>query len=414
MAAVAGLRGTGDWGTDERPKNFRELILFRNPNGTAPIFALMAKARKKTTDDPEFAWWDEPNDIVRLQVNGALGSGDTTIVIDSADPDTSVPNRNWGVAKHLKPGDLLLVEPTADAVAFNHEVLRVVTVVSDTEFTVDRGAAGSTPAAISNDQFLLLIGSSYPEGSGAPRAVSRNPQKYSNYTQIFKDTYELTRTASKTRVRTGDPVKNDKKRKAFDHARAIEMSILFGRKSETIGDNGKPQRTFDGVRRFIPASNTTVFSAAWDLNGLMDAISPVFDWDTEAGDTRIAFVGNTGLNHMNKKIASASGQSALNINYVGESKVYGMNFSEFRVPQGRLLLKTHPLMNRHSLYRNSMLIMDFSNLMWRPLEDSDTHFEDNIQSKDEDLKRGQWLTEAGIEVDAGGLTFGYIGGLNAT
>lgn len=27
--AVAGLRGTGDWGTDERPKNFREMILWR-------------------------------------------------------------------------------------------------------------------------------------------------------------------------------------------------------------------------------------------------------------------------------------------------------------------------------------------------------------------------------------------------
>lgn len=27
--AVAGLRGTGDWATDERPKNFREMILWR-------------------------------------------------------------------------------------------------------------------------------------------------------------------------------------------------------------------------------------------------------------------------------------------------------------------------------------------------------------------------------------------------
>ena len=25
--AIAGMRGTGDWGVDERPKNFREFIL---------------------------------------------------------------------------------------------------------------------------------------------------------------------------------------------------------------------------------------------------------------------------------------------------------------------------------------------------------------------------------------------------
>lgn len=56
MAAVAGLRGTGDWGADERPKNFREMILWRNANGDTPILALMAKVGKESTDDPEFSW----------------------------------------------------------------------------------------------------------------------------------------------------------------------------------------------------------------------------------------------------------------------------------------------------------------------------------------------------------------------
>lgn len=56
---VAGLRGTGDFATDERPKNFREMILKRNPNGTAPLTALLAKMKKESVDDPEFAWWDK-------------------------------------------------------------------------------------------------------------------------------------------------------------------------------------------------------------------------------------------------------------------------------------------------------------------------------------------------------------------
>ena len=47
MAAVAGLRGTGDFGTDERPKDFREMILFLNPNGDTPIFGLTSKAKKR-------------------------------------------------------------------------------------------------------------------------------------------------------------------------------------------------------------------------------------------------------------------------------------------------------------------------------------------------------------------------------
>ena len=146
MSGVAGLRGSGDWGTDERPKNFREMILFRNPAGSAPIFALMARVQKESTDDPEFAWWDEPNDIVRLQVAGALSSTDTEVVVDSSDPSASSPGLVWGTATHLKPGDLLLAEPATDAATFNQEIMEVLGVASDTSFTVRRGAAGTTAA----------------------------------------------------------------------------------------------------------------------------------------------------------------------------------------------------------------------------------------------------------------------------
>ena len=45
--AILGLRGTGDWGTDERPKNFRESILWMEPNGNAPLTALLSKARSE-------------------------------------------------------------------------------------------------------------------------------------------------------------------------------------------------------------------------------------------------------------------------------------------------------------------------------------------------------------------------------
>lgn len=410
--AVAGLRGTGDWSAGERPKNFRELILFRNPNGMTPIFALSARIGKESTDDPEFAWWTEPQDIVRLQVNGALSNVATTFVVDSADPTLGSPTNFWGEATHLKEGDLLMVEPLADAAVFAPEMVRVVSVASATTFTVVRGAGGTTAAAIADNIFLLLIGSSYAEGTRAPLSATRNPMKYSNYTQIFKDTYELTGTATETRLLTGDPLKNDKKRKAFDHARAIEMALLFGQKSEVVGANGKPQRTFDGIRKFISATTTTVFTAPYNLNDLMAAIGKVFDWDTEAGDTRIAFVGNGVLNAINNRMINTSGQTAVNINYDSTTKVFGVNFTEVRTPMGTLLMKSHPLMNRHSVYRNSMLILDFSSLKWRPMRNRDTKFKDNVQLPDEDTHKGFWQTEAGLEVWHGGLTNGWIGGMD--
>jgi hypothetical protein len=408
MAAVAGLRGTGDWGTDERPKNFREMIMWRNPNGTAPIFALMSRVQKESTNDPEFSWWDEPNDLIRLTVNGALAAGDTTIVVDSSDPSATAPGNSWGVATHLTAGDLLLVEPAADHATYDHEIIEVVSVASETTFTVRRGRAGTTAAAIANNLNLLKIGTSFAEGTAAASAVSRNPIKYTNLAQIFKTSYEVTNTATKTRARTGDPVANDKKRRAFDHSRDIEQAILWGQKNETTGANGKPLRTMDGIRSFIPSATTTVFSGSVTVSSFLDAVYPVFNYDTPAGDERIGFCGNNGLNILNKMIQT---DSSTQIQWGGVIKQFGMNFREFLMPQGRLLMRTHPLLNLNSLYRDSMFIIDFASVRWRPVAGRDTTFQDNIQNKDEDLRRGQWITEAGLEVQRGGLTQGYLGAI---
>lgn len=410
MSAIAGLRGTADWGADERPKNFREMIMWRNPNGTTPIHGLMARVQTESVDDPEFSWWDEPNDIWRGQVNGAVGNTaiDKTIVIDSSDPSAAAPDSNWGLAKHLKPGDVLMVElGSSETNLFPNEHLLVEQVVNDTTIICTRGFAGSTIANIANDAFLLKVGSAYAEGTAEASSTSRNPIKYYNYTQIFKTSYEVTRTASKTRARTGDLIKNEKKRKSFDHSTSIELAIMFGRRSETTGSNGKPLRTTGGIRSFIPSTHQKIYSSAVSFNTFLDDIHKVFDYDTPAGDQRICMCGNGALNELNK-MAAATGD----ITFGERVKMLGMNLREIILPQGTLYLRTHPLMNRNALYKNSMFILDFSSFKWRTM--LDTKSEDNIQAKGEDVIRGQWITEAGLEVRYGGLTNFYVGNFSAT
>lgn len=48
-----GMRGTGDWVVDQRPKNWREQILYLYPNGMAPLTALLSKMKSEKVDDPE-------------------------------------------------------------------------------------------------------------------------------------------------------------------------------------------------------------------------------------------------------------------------------------------------------------------------------------------------------------------------
>jgi hypothetical protein len=403
MTAVAGLRGSGDFATDERPKDFREMILWRNPNGTAPIFALSSKGPKDKPADPEFNWWDEPNQSIRLQVNGVMNTTTTTtFVVDSADPSTSAPGNLYGHADHLVAGDILMVEKTETS-TFDNEIIIVSSVTDSTTFVAKRGQCGTSAAAIPDDSFITKIGNAFAEGTGSADSATRNPMKYTNYCQIFKTTYEVTETAAGiTNLRTGNALKNEKMRKAFDHSRDIEWSYIFGVKHEGTGANGKPIRFMGGLRSFIAAANQTVFTTSPTVNTFLDAVYPVFDYDTPAGDERILMCGNGFLNELNK-LAAAAGT----INYSEVVKMYGMNLRRYVLPQGTLYVKTHPLMNKHGRWSHSALVLDMSAIRHRPYRD--TKSKDNIQANDEDTKKGQWLSEIGLEVRYGGLTCAYIG-----
>ena len=145
----------------------------------------------------------------------------------------------------------------------------------------------------------------------------------------------------------------------FKHSSDIEWSILLGRPAETTGDNGKPKRFMGGIRNFIPPANQTVFTAPVTPSSFLDAIAPVFDFDTGAGDTRIVFAGNQALIELSKVFVN---EVIFNVNNV--VRVYGMDFQEFIMPNGRVLLKSHPLLSRHGLYKKSAFIIDFDGLSY--------------------------------------------------
>lgn len=404
--AIAGLRGTGNWATDERPKNFRETILWRDPNGSAPLTALMSKMKKETTDDPEYAWYEEELTIVRLTATTVTATTTTTIGLSAGD------------ALNLKLGDILLVENQTETAAYADELVRVaVTPTTTNSISVTRALVG-TPLAIANGASITLVGSAYGEGDLSPDASSRNPTKEYNYTQIFKDAYELTNTAEKTKTRTGDPVKNDKKRKMFDHATRQEFAYLFGKRYEsaTGGAKGKPLRMTGGVLEKLAGATATyshtskVWTTAATVDTFLDALYPVFDYGTPSGSTagneRLCFCGNGALNVINK-LAKGAGQ----INYEETVKVYGMELKKYILPQGTLYLRSHPLMNVHGRFKNSMFVLDPSGIVYRPLQGRDTSMQDNIQANDADSRKGQWLTESGVELHHA-ATMTYQGNLS--
>ena len=389
--AFAGLRGTGSWGTDERPKNFREGILFRKPNGTAIVTALTSKSKKQSVNDPEFAWWEEQLANWRTQINDASGYTATsnTITIDSG-------------GLELVAGDIVLIEQVETA-TYDEEFAEVSSVTSDTVIVLKRGVAGTTATGLADDIWLTRIGDFHEEGSTLPAVSQRNPTKVSNYAQIFRTVFGATKTADATQARTGDAYKTDKKRKMFDHFNKIEWAFLFGVANENTSGSF-PKRTTKGVRSFI-TTNVKIYTTSPTEDDFLDQISPIFDWtkESEADGERIVLCGNGFANNLNKL---ARNSSSTRINFNGTIKVYGMELQKWVLPQGTIGLKTHPIMNNHARFTNSAFFLDFSNIIYRPLRD--TKFEDNVQSPGEDSIKGHWITECGLELHHE-KTMAYLG-----
>lgn len=376
MPAFLGLRGTGTFTADERPKNWREMILLLFPNGEAPLTAVLSKLRSQPTDDPEYNWWEKRLPLQRFQVTGAQTNVDTAIEVLSG-------------AKDAVLGTVLRVERTGE------HMLVTVDPTTDTALTVQRGFGTVVAAAINDLDFVTVIGNAHPEGSTIPTAKAYSPSKLSNLTQIFRMPLSMTRTARKTRLRwdnTG-PYRESKREALSLHSIEMEKSFIFGQKLEVTGPNGQPERTTGGILSFL-TSNIAPGNALFNVNGTLseDELDVLMEEVFRYGSTeKLCLAGSTFVRAITT-LAKTNGT----INLVPEDKTYGLKINEYISAFGTLMIKMHPLFNQHPDWRKNALILDVDNLVYRYIDD--TMFVRNRQNPGDDLSKDEFLTECGLEV----------------
>ena len=377
MATILGLRDSANFPSDERPKNWREMILRLYPRSEqkAPLNALIAGMKKEKTDDSEFNWFEKSSPARYTQVDYSTGYGttDTTLVVD----DSSM----------FRADDLIRDEAT-------DEVMRVTAdPVSATEIVVARGW-GSTAANIANNEDLFVIGTAIAEGAGVRSSLYRDPSKQYNFTQIFRYPLNLTNTAKATKLRTG-PAYSEMKREALDmHTIDMERAVIWGvRKEDLTGD--EPKRSTGGIIFFLSTNVTAVSggnltAAAWDA-----FLKDLFRFG--AGE-KLCFCGNHFLMVINQ-MAEARGQVQLQV----ETDVYGIAVVKWVTPFGTIYLKNHPLFNEITPHSKMGLFIEPRKIKYRPLnnngENRDTKFLKDRQARGEDKTTDEFLTEMGLEVE---------------
>jgi hypothetical protein len=406
--AFLGMRGNGDWTTDQRPKNWREKVLFLYPNGDAPLTAILSMMKSEPTDDPEFNWWTkslatQAAAVTDVYTDAIMGTSYTT---GGAAGDTLyVKVATSALASQFRPGHQVLLRNSDNyADDTNAKVTEVLQNGSSSRIAVQLLESDPTTTGIADCDRILIIGNINPEGGVMPQAIAYDPTKHYNYTQIFRTPLSITRTARKTKLRTGDQYKEAKREALELHSIEIEKASIWGIRTEGTGSNGKPERTTAGLVRSIidNSGNVSNFVTSTDFSGKtwleagedwLDAqLMEIFRY---GGTDRLAFCGTNTILAINKLVKEYG-----NYTLTSGTTEYGIKVKTWMTPFGDINLKVHPLFSYESTDRANMVIFDPKDLVYRYIDDTTFYKEGEQQNTGRGRIDGtdeEFLTEAGLE-----------------
>lgn len=408
--AFLGMVGTGEFDADERPKNWREKILQLYPNGDAPLTAIMSKLKSESTDDPEFKWFEkelatQAGDITNIYTDVGMG---TPYVTGATVGTTYYLKADVAFVSQCRGGHQILMRDADDVNKdINGKVLSTVEAGVDSQVVFKLLELENSVADMAVVDRVLIIGSINPEGGDMPDAISYSPDSLYNYTQIFRTPLSITRTAKKTRLRTGDKYVEMKREALELHSVEMERSLIWSTRTEFTGANGKPERTSGGIMYFIRnyGGNVDDYRTSTDVTASATWLEEGEDWLNEqlrktfryGSRERLAFTGDKTILAIQKLIKASPG-----IAYALTSTTtdYGLAVTTWITPFGKVHMMTHPLFSYEPTNQKSMLLLDVSKMVYRHIDDT-AFFKDGAQQNTGHLRRDstdeEWLTECGYE-----------------
>lgn len=264
------------------------------------------------------------------------------------------------------------------------EQVRVDSITGNT-LTVTRGIGSTATAMLEGDE-LYLIGTAQPEGDTSKEARTKQPSLVENNTQIFREPWEITGTAENVGYMV-TPKEWDRLQRnaAIEHAKNIELSLLFGRKSATT-PGSQEDRTTGGVLSFITSNQTDAGGTLSEpeFNAFMLQVMR-YNSRKEA----LGICSGVGISALNKFPASKQIVKS-------DESTYGMSVTQYTSPFGSIKVVYHKLMEG-TKYGGYIIVVDMEEVKYRPLSNRDTKIRPNIQLPDADTRKDEFLTECGLE-----------------
>ena len=206
--------------------------------------------QKRVVYNPEFTEYEDQYSGVWAQINNGAGysSGATSLVVDN--PSAAIFSK-YDLIKNTRTGEIMRVT----AVDYSTQTL-----------TVTRGAGATAAAAINDNDWLLVIGPAFEEGSKSGDSNTTKLVKVTNYSQIFKTKFGVTQTENASKLylsaNSGGDLRYLRAKYGIEQAKKIERAYWFNEKKEVTGPDGKPLRLTGGILEAISAAGNVQDEAA--------------------------------------------------------------------------------------------------------------------------------------------------------
>ena len=395
----------------------------------SPFFVYLSKVGKVPTTDSQFRFLEDRSKVSITDrsffIDGAqtlaAAGQNTTLTVEAAKTSTTTAgNVKWLIKGMVVQLAQNVNTAGADTEAITQATARVESVThnsADTTIVVKTIAASSGSTTTLDDEGeVVVIGTSYEQGSGAPDTWSQEMENDYGYTQIFKTACEMSNTARATVYRGyADEWQRIWNLKLREHKVDIERAMLFGMR----GSQGGIQYTEGIVGHIIQNGGTAEDGAIGDYSegvpylatyatseltydGLLTAFETMYDPARGGSSAKLCLASLPVVSHFNKLGGfvdqSFSGEGRYNFERSQGS--FGHKVMKIETVHGDCSIVKEPLFRNNA--SGHMCFVDLDHVSYRPLVGNgvnrDTSIQTNIQAADEDLRKDMILTEAGLEV----------------
>jgi hypothetical protein len=396
MSLITGQSQVSDLTSTQRAIALDRDILLLEPEA-APLTVITKSIENggnvRSTEDPEFKWVENERETRWDAVNngGGYTESEETIIVDTQEV--------------FYPNALIRVPRTG-------EILFVTELVEATKIKCKRGYAGTSKAALVDDDPLIVVGAVSEEGDTSLEARRKAPTTISNYSEITRTPIEESGTAMSSGNLTNPHAWIQvHKEKNIEHLVSIEYKALFGSKGSTTGPRGGTLRTSAGVLAFLTQNN-------------QDAGGTLTEGELSTWVRSLCRYGSR------KKTVFASPLvlDVINNYAVGRLQTiqsdgdttYGIAITEYLTANGKLNLVRHDLLEG-AVWGGYAIGLDMGKAApeYRYLGGSgapggsrDTKLLRNRQANDADGQKDEILTECGFavkQVKTGGVLTGVTG-----